>query len=68
MNQPLNFVAHDLDMMMPTQPMLPGPGMVGHGMGGPGMGGPGVYGSTPGFPPNVGGFGGPGYRGFWLKT
>jgi hypothetical protein len=32
------------------------------------MGGPGVYGSTPGFPPNVGGFGGPGYRGFWLKT
>lgn len=55
MNQPLNFVAHDLDMMIPTQPMLPGPG----------MGAPGGYGSTPGYPPNVGGFGGPGgYRGF----
>jgi hypothetical protein len=38
MNQPLNFVAHDLDMMIPTQPMLPGPG----------MGAPGGYGSTPG--------------------
>ncbi len=57
MNQPLNFVAHDLDMMIPTQPMLPGPG----------MGAPGGYGSTPGFPPNVGGYGGPGgYRGFWF--
>lgn len=57
MNQPLNFVAHDLDsMMMPTQPMLPGPGMVGPGMGA-------GFGSTPGFPPNVGGFG-TGYRGF----
>lgn len=62
MNQPLNFVAHDLDsMMMPTQPMLPGPGM------GTGIGGPGMYSSTPGFPPGgvggVGGFG-TGYRGF----
>ena len=27
MNQPLDFVTHDLDMMMPTQPMLTGPGM-----------------------------------------
>lgn len=25
MNQPLGFVAHDLEMMMPNQPMLPGP-------------------------------------------
>lgn len=61
MNQPLNFVAHDLDMMIPNQPMLPGPGM------GPGMGHglpPGVYNSTPGFPPGgVGGFG-TGFRGF----
>jgi hypothetical protein len=51
MNQPLNFVAHDLDMMMPTQPMLPGPGM-------------GTYNSTPGFPPSAGGFGTNQYRGF----
>ena len=51
MNQPLNFVAHDLDMMMPTQPMLPGPG---------GMGG---YNSTPGFPPTAG-FNTGQYRGF----
>lgn len=50
MNQPLNFVAHDLDMMMPTQPMLPGPGM-------------GAYNSTPGFNPNPG-FGTGQYRGF----
>lgn len=27
MNQPLAFVAHDLEMMMPNQPMLPAPGM-----------------------------------------
>jgi hypothetical protein len=58
MNQPLNFVAHDLDTMMPTQPMLPAPGM---GMPG-GMSG-GMYNSTPGFPPGVGGFG-TGFRGF----
>lgn len=71
MNQPLNFVAHDLDMMMPTQPMLPGPGMgstIGGGLGGPmgGMGamGPGGYSSTPGFPPTMGGFGTNSFRGF----
>lgn len=59
MNQPLNFVAHDLDMMIPNQPMLPGPGMgMSSGMSS------GVYNSTPGFPPNVGGFG-TGFRGFW---
>lgn len=55
----MNFVAHDLDMMMPTQPMLPGPGMVPPGMGA------GMYSSTPGFPPNAGGFGTGNYRGFW---
>ena len=54
LNQPLNFVAHDLDMMMPTQPMLPGPGMVP----------PGMYASTPGFPPAPGAFGTGNYRGF----
>lgn len=27
MNQPLDFVTHDLEMMMPNQPMLTGPGM-----------------------------------------
>lgn len=27
MNQPLDFVTHDLQMMMPNQPMLTGPGM-----------------------------------------
>lgn len=57
MNQPLNFVAHDLDTMMPTQPMLPAPGMMPGGMSG------GMYNSTPGFPPGVGGFG-TGFRGF----
>lgn len=62
MNQPLNFVAHDLAMMMPEQPMLPGPGM------NTGMGGPGMYGSTPGFPPSAGGFGTQNYRGFWWKN
>lgn len=52
MNQPLNFVAHDLEMMMPTQPMLPGPG---------------VYQSSPGFHPGPGFQQPPGgnYRGFW---
>jgi len=50
MNQPLGFVAHDLEMMMPTQPMLPGPGM---------------YNSTPGFNSNpMGGFPPGNYRGF----
>lgn len=48
MNQPLNFVAHDLaNMMMPEQPMLPGPGM-----------GTGMYStSSGGYPPRPGGFG-----------
>lgn len=50
MNQPLDFVAHDLEMMMPSQPMLTGPG---------------VYHSQPGFHPNTGGFPPGNYRGFW---
>lgn len=53
MNQPLGFVAHDLEMMMPNQPMLPGPGM---------------YNSTPGGfntnPNPMGGFPPGNYRGF----
>jgi len=55
MNQPLDFVTHDLDMMMPgSQPMLTGgPGMFNSMQGGqPGYQGPqsGQYGT--GYPSN----------------
>lgn len=53
MNQPLAFVAHDLEMMMPNQPMLPGPAMYNTQQPG---GFPQV--PPPGFPPQNG------YRGF----
>ena len=61
MNQPLDFVAHDLEMMIPGgTPMITGGNM--YNTSSPGqMGGmppgPGGFGSQ-------GGFGGPGYRGF----
>ena len=54
MNQPLDFVTHDLDMMMPGgQPMITGPGMY---QTQPGMNPPQPpYGTQPGFQP-PGGF------------
>ena len=49
MNQPLDFVTHDLDMMMPNQPMLTGPGMYNttSNMGGGGGNQYGSYGGNP---------------------
>lgn len=62
MNQPLDFVAHDLEMMMPgSQPMLTGPGM--YNTTNPNMGGGGGFGNS-----QTGGPGGnpygTNYRGF----
>ena len=57
MNQPLDFVAHDLEMMIPGgTPMITGGNMYNTSPGG--MGGP------PGGFPSPGGFGGNNYRGY----
>lgn len=52
MNQPLDFVTHDLDLMMPgSQPMLTGGPMYNTGVyGSQQTGGPGVFGSSYGRP------------------